>query len=289
MRPFQICPSNLPTNLRHVPVLDFRDAIPPGAMCEKIRTNSRDEPLFVSPFGQSLTSGAPEPIRNLAMLHIWLSGEGDVAPGSGWTRRERWREFVALDGVPHDINGNSAEDDDLFAEALRYLQAPYHISAGVSSDGEPFVTLSHTANLYTHHGNRANRHAIGIGFAWGRDLPCDRRACGRHIVDHKGKDLVTPVFDVQAALARRDAVEAALWAAQRFYGTETLVTHAQSSRGRVPRQDGSGGDPGIHVMRAAGRAAQLHGFKFDPDTTWGTGRALPQSWRDAFVAGRADI
>lgn len=292
MRPFQHDPSTIPEHLRHVVVLDFREAIPPGAMCERVRTFASDEPAFVSgrgPYGQA-SADPGDPVRSIAMLHAWLS-DGDVAPGGGWTRRERWDEFAAhlLDSTgvaEHADRVNPARfvkagsdhrfaafDDDLFAEAIRYLQAPYHISGGVSSDGTPFVVLAHPANLYTHHGNEGNRDCIGVGFAWGRDL-------------YIGSDPKQVSTDNRA---RRDAVEAALWLAHKHYGTRTLVTHAQANRGRVPSEDGSGGCPGANIVWAAGHGSVVvgtdRGLSWDIERTWGSGRTPPPAWLTAFSKG----
>lgn len=306
--PFQLDPTTLPEDLQHVRVIDFREAIPPGAMCERKRSDEDDgvERYFVNldPGDRRMVVASIDvheaSARSIAMLHVWLSDEGDVAPGSGWTRKDRWREFLKhrVGHADTDYAWEAKEaafvDSDLVAEAIRYLQAPYHISAGVSSDGEPFVVLAHPPNLYTHHGGDANRYCIGVGFAWGRGLSCDPSRAG----DGLDTDVITDrelgmVIKAQGRCeARRDAVHAALWAAHEHYGIKTLVTHAQSSRDRVPTPaTGAGGCPGRNIMWAAGRATALLSatpgvnLEFLEGRTWGSGRPLSSVWAKACADG----
>ena len=288
--PFQLSPDSLPEHLRHVVVLDFREAIPPGAMCERVRTSEDGEPKFITPFdgrprffGETAVNDV-DPVRSVGMLHVWLSGGGDVAPGLGWTRCERWEAFWEH-AERTGINGPRAgleDDSDLFAEALRYLQTPYHLSAGVTSDGNPFVVLCHPPNLYTHHGGAANRETVGIGFAWGRRCSCNPDAI---VAEDSGLHA-----DQHCARGRRDAVTTALWAAHEHYGVRTLVTHAQSSRDRSPLDNGAGGDPGTNVLWAVGWATRLltlrgAQLRLDIDTTWGSGRGWPPDWANTAAEG----
>lgn len=296
MRLFQIEPATLPEHLQHVVVLDFREAIPPGAMCERVSTyryRGGEHPHFVmrGPDGELGRRGSDDangvPQRPTAMLHAWLS-DGDVAAGGGWTRLERWREFLghvaALDSTfLHKVTGRTTTGrDDLFAEAIRYTMAPYHISGGITDDGEPLVVFAHPANLYTHHGGAANRDCIGIGFAWGSDESCDPR----DPVPALRPELVTDNHR-RDARARRQAVETALWLAHKHYGITELVTHAQSSRFRSPSSDGTGGDPGTNILWAAGWAGASTGLSvsFDVARAWGSGRRWPTAWEDAVSAG----
>ncbi len=296
MLPFQEKPEGLPEIIRHVTVLDLSTAVSPGAMCERTRTFSDGAPMFINvdtDEGRLGTHEPPlEPVRDTAMLHVWLSGQGDVGPGAGWTREERWKEFWGLaqpylefrhDAQRITIDGGRVDaGSDLFAEAIRTLFAPYHISAGITADGKPYVVKAHSPNLYTHHGGAANRDAVGIGFAWGRDLPCNP--------DEGWLDTAAPQV-VEHVTARRDAITAALYIAERDYGIVRHVAHAASSRMRCPNSDGSGGDPGTNVMWAVGWATQALGLKMriDPHRVWEGrgGRPLHEVWHEAYRHGIA--
>lgn len=282
--PYQIDPATLPALVRDTGALfiDFRKAVAPGALLEEGEFRDRDK------------DGVPDRVagRTLACMHVWLN-RGDVGIGSKRVRQRRWSRFVqALSGKPFvpRVGAQAA-----FDEAVRYLGAPYHVSAGVADvDGKPtpLVVLAHPADAYTHHAGALNRHSVGLGFAWGRGESCDPVHIRGHLPasEYAKGDFAKLLAREANARARRDAVLAGIWACAHFYSARTLVTHAQSSAMKSPRDDGRGGDPGMNVLWAAGHALErLHqngGQVFvEPVRTWGSGCAWPDAWRKACGEG----
>lgn len=154
--------------------------------------------------------------------------------------------------------------------ARRGLTMPYHVIAG-AIDGEPFAADIWTDEVYSWHGNGANRRSLGVAI-----LGCFPRFESEWPEGYRGKPN-TPIEE--ADLFAAAGIVAVRRAARRLATLDPplLFTHSQFAR--------KDRDPGEHAIRTVVAPLVAEGVvRVEPDFHEGSGAPWPAEWRQHLPA-----
>lgn len=214
-----------------------------------------------------------------------LSAEPVVLRAGRWNPLAR-RDPAAFRGiVSHSwaskVGTTAAErlkHGEPLALARRALEAPYNISAGVTSRGAPIVALAHPVTRYTYASDAGCREFISIGIMGAFPFEEKTRNATRHTA------LTEAMF---AAVDGAMEWAAELLAAHAGDGPHIYITHRQCINGRGDHVQCSG--EAVVQMCLASQAVASGRIIADPDLVLvpDFGRPWPASWRSHLqVIGR---